>query len=385
MLGAALMLAAISCSDLSFSWPDGQPVLSDVTMSIGPGRTGLIGTNGSGKSTLLRLFAGELRPASGVLRVTGEVGYLPQAIALGTHQTVADLLGIGRVRAALHAIEGGDVSPEAFAEVGDDWDVEERALAWLDRLGIAGTAGLDSTVAQLSGGETVLVALAALFLRRPVVILLDEPTNNLDLDARQRLYDAVASWPGVLLVVSHDRDLLARMDRIADLSAGGIRVYGGSIAAYEQVVAAEQAAAEQAVSTAAADVRRQRRDVLEAQVKQARRDRQGRKLAASGSIPRIVAGAMKRHAEESAGRSGELHADRLQAARERLAEAEAAVRDDAVIRVSLPGTAVPPGRTVLTVTGLGGGAWHPARSVRPAGSPESVITSVTGDPDHPWT
>ena len=136
------MLAAISCSDLSFSWPDGQPVLSDVTMSIGPGRTGLIGTNGSGKSTLLRLFAGELRPASGVLRVTGEVGYLPQAITLGTHQTVADLLGIGRVRAALHAIEGGDVSPEAFAEVGDDWDVEERALAWLDRLGIAGTAGL---------------------------------------------------------------------------------------------------------------------------------------------------------------------------------------------------------------------------------------------------
>jgi ATPase subunit of ABC transporter with duplicated ATPase domains len=84
------MLAAISCSDLSFSWPDGQPVLSDVTMSIGPGRTGLIGTNGSGKSTLLRLFAGELRPASGVLRVTGEVGYLPQAITLGTHQTVAD-------------------------------------------------------------------------------------------------------------------------------------------------------------------------------------------------------------------------------------------------------------------------------------------------------
>jgi ATPase subunit of ABC transporter with duplicated ATPase domains len=126
-------------------------------------------------------------------------------------------------------------------------------------------------VAQLSGGETVLVALAALFLRRPAVILLDEPTNNLDVDARQRLYDAVASWPGVLLIVSHDRDLLARMDRIVDLSAGGIRVYGGNLAAYEQVVAAEQAAAEQAVSTAAAAVRRQRRDVLEAQLKRARR------------------------------------------------------------------------------------------------------------------
>jgi ATPase subunit of ABC transporter with duplicated ATPase domains len=220
------MLAAISCSELSFSWPDGQPVLSGVTVSIGPGRTGLIGANGSGKSTLLRLIAGELRPASGVLRITGEVGYLPQAITLATGQTVADLLGISRVRAALHAIEGGDVSSEAFAEVGDDWDVEERALAWLDRLGIAGTTGLDSTVAQLSGGETVLVALAALFLRRPAIILLDEPTNSLDMASVRQLTQALDSYQGALLIASHDVHFLRsagitrwlRLDRAGDLT-----------------------------------------------------------------------------------------------------------------------------------------------------------------------
>jgi len=220
------MLAAISCSELSFSWPDGQPVLSGVTVSIGPGRTGLIGANGSGKSTLLRLIAGELRPASGVLRITGEVGYLPQAITLATGQTVADLLGISRVRAALHAIEGGDVSPEAFAEVGDDWDVEERALARLDRLGIAGTTGLDSTVAQLSGGETVLAALAALFLRRPAVILLDEPTNSLDLASVRQLTEALENYQGALLIASHDVHFLRsvgitrwlRLDRDGDLT-----------------------------------------------------------------------------------------------------------------------------------------------------------------------
>jgi ATPase subunit of ABC transporter with duplicated ATPase domains len=348
------MLTAITCSDLSFCWPDGQPVVSDIALSIGPGRTGLIGTNGSGKSTLLRLIAGELRPSSGSLRVTGEVGYLPQTIALGTRRSVADLLGISAARAALHAIEAGDASPEAFAAVGDDWDVEARALAWLERLGVTGSVGLDSTVAQLSGGETVLVALAALFLRRPAVILLDEPTNNLDLDARQRLYEAVSSWPGVLVVVSHDRDLLDRVDRIVDLSAGGVRVYGGNFGAYEDMREAEQAAAERDVTAAAADVRRQQRDVLEAQVKQARSDRQGRRLAASGSIPRIVAGGLKRHAQETAGRSGEMHAARLRAARDRLTHAQAAVRDDAEIRVSLPDTTVPSGRTVLTVTGLAG-------------------------------
>ena len=213
---------------------------------------------------------------------------------------------------------------------------------------------------RLSGGETILVALAALFLRRPDILLLDEPTNNLDLDARKRLYDAVASWTGVMVIVSHDRELLGLVDQIADLSGGQIRMYGGNLDAYEELLAAEQAAAERAVTAAAAEVRREQRDLVEAQVKQARRDRMGRQVAASGSLPRIVAYARKRAAQETAGRSRELHSERLQAARDRLEEAEQAVRDDAEIRVDLPGTAVPAGRTVLTVTGLDGAHWHPA-------------------------
>jgi ATPase subunit of ABC transporter with duplicated ATPase domains len=367
------MTAAIVCSDLSFSWPDGAPALSGLTVSFGPGRTGLIGVNGSGKSTLLRLIAGELRPGSGTVRAAGDVGYLPQAITLGTHRSVCDLLGITAARTALHAIEAGETAEAAFAAVGDDWDVEERARAWLDRLGLA-SLGLDDRVERLSGGETILAALAALFLRRPDILLLDEPTNNLDLDARRRLYDAVASWTGVMVIVSHDRELLGLVDQIADLSAGTVRMYGGNLAAYEELLAAEQAAAERAVTAAAADVRREHRDLVDAQVKQARRDRQGRRLAASGSIPKIVASARKRSAQETAGRSRELHAERLQAARDRLSDAEQAVRDDAEIRVELPGTAVPAGRTVLTLTGLATPHWHPAAqaSVSPAPAPASV-------------
>ena len=204
-------MTAIVCSDLSFSWPDGTCVLSGLTLSIGAGRTGLIGVNGSGKSTLLKLIAGELRPASGVVRTSADVGYLPQAINLGTRRTVSDLLGITAARNALHVIEAGQAVVDetvvdafagesvvdAFAAIGDDWDVEERARAWLDRLGLAGL-GLDDRVGRLSGGETIGVALAALFLRRPGILLLDEPTNNLDLDVRRRLYDAVAAWSGVM-------------------------------------------------------------------------------------------------------------------------------------------------------------------------------------------
>jgi ATPase subunit of ABC transporter with duplicated ATPase domains len=231
------MTAAISCSDLSFAWPDGVPVLSGLTVSFGPGRTGLIGVNGSGKSTLLRLIAGDLRPGSGTVRTQGEVGYLPQAITLGTRRTVSDLLGITAARAALHAIEAGETGetgePEisrAFAAVGDDWDVEERARAWLDRLGLARPAGpglgLDDRVERLSGGETILVALAALFLRRPDILLLDEPTNNLDMASVRQLSQALEGYRGALVVASHDLPFLRsagitrwlRLDRAAGLT-----------------------------------------------------------------------------------------------------------------------------------------------------------------------
>ena len=309
-------MTAILCSDLSFSWPDGARVLSGLTLSIGAGRTGLIGVNGSGKSTLLKLIAGELRPDSGTVRVAGDVGYLPQAITLGTSRTVEDLLGITAARDALHAIEAGQASEDAFAAIGDDWNVEERARAWLDRLGLTGL-GPDDRVERLSGGETAGVALAALFLRRPDVLLLDEPTNNLDLDARRRLYDAVTAWAGVMVIVGHDRELLGLVNHVADLSGGDVRMSAGNLAAYEQRLVAEQEAAQRAVTTASAEVRRERREVIDAQVKQATRDRQGRKVAASGSLPRAVVDARKKHAQESAGRSRELHADRLEAARDR--------------------------------------------------------------------
>jgi len=356
-------------NDLSFSFPNGRVVLSGLSTSFGPGRTGLIGANGSGKSTLLGLIAGSLRPTSGWVTVIGDVGYLPQDLTLDVDASVASLLGIAAARDAIAAIEAGDVSQEAFDAVGDDWDVSERALSWLARLGL-GHVGLDDRVGRLSGGETIMTALAALFLRRPAVILLDEPTNNLDLDARRRLYATVESWPGVMLIVSHDRELLSRMDQIAELYDNSLRMYGGNLDAYEAVVETEQAAALRAVTSAEADVRREKRDLVGNQTKQARRDRMGRQLQLSGSIPRIVAHARKLTAQETAGRTREIGLARIAAARTRLAEAEEAVRDDDTIRVSLPGTAVPAGRTVLTVRGLDPG-WLPWRPELPVSPPDS--------------
>ncbi|MFJ8028956.1 ABC-F family ATP-binding cassette domain-containing protein [Streptomyces sp. NPDC096032] len=345
------MSASLTCTSLSFAWPDGTAVFDGLDVAFGPGRTGLVGVNGSGKSTLLKLLAGELAPADGTVKVTGEVGYLPQNVTLDTALRVDQALGIAERRAALHAIEAGDTAEEHFETLGDDWDVEERALVTLGELGL-GDIGLDRTVGEVSGGESVLLRLAALLLRRPDVLLLDEPTNNLDLYARRRLYQAVTAWPGVLVVVSHDRELLDLVDQIADLRAGAVTWYGGNFSDYEEALAVEQEAAERMLRVAEADVRRQKRELSDAQVKLARRKRYGQKMFESKREPKIVMGARKRAAQESAGKHRIMHEERLAEARERLDEAVDAVRDDDEIRVELPYTAVPPGRQVLTLEKL---------------------------------
>ncbi|MFD5426030.1 ABC-F family ATP-binding cassette domain-containing protein [Streptomyces sp. NPDC127084] len=340
---------SVTCTALSFSWPDGTPVFEDFHLTAGPGRSGLIGLNGSGKSTLLRLLAGELVPAEGSVRVTGKVGYLPQNLVLDTALPVDEALGISATRFALRSIESGDVREEHFTTVGDDWDVEERAHATLGRLGL-GHVGLDRTVGELSGGESVMLRLAALLLARPDVLLLDEPTNNLDLYARARLYEAVESWSGVMVVVSHDRDLLERVDQIGDLREGEVAWYGGGYSDYEQALAVEQQAAERMVRVAEADVQRQKRELSDARVKLARRKRYGQKMYDSKREPKVVMGERKRQAQVSAGKHRIMHTEKLDEAKARLAEAVDAVRDDDEIRIELPYTKVHQGREVLRLS-----------------------------------
>ncbi|MGW6532507.1 ABC-F family ATP-binding cassette domain-containing protein [Streptomyces venezuelae] len=342
---------SISCTSLSFGWPDGTGVFDGLQVSFGPGRTGLIGVNGSGKSTLLKLVAGELTPTDGVVRVAGDVGYLPQNVTLDTGLRVDEVLGIAATRAALHAIEAGDVREEHFTAVGDDWDVEERAVATLDQLGL-GHIGLDRTTGEVSGGESVLLRLAALLLRRPDVLLLDEPTNNLDLYARRRLYAAVDAWSGVLVVVSHDRELLDLVDQIADLRDGEVSWYGGNFQAYEEALAVEQEAAERMVRVAETDLRKQKRELVDAHVKLARRKRYGQKMWDQKREPKVVMGNRKRAAQESAGKHRIMHEEKLAEAKERLDDAVEAVREDDEIRVDLPHTLVHPERTVLTLSNL---------------------------------
>ncbi|MEV4799655.1 ABC-F family ATP-binding cassette domain-containing protein [Nonomuraea sp. NPDC049421] len=343
--------AFIVCSHLSFSWPDDTPVFTDLSFSVGGGRTGLVAPNGAGKSTLLKLIAGEHRPRGGGVTVEGVLGYLPQTLPLVGDLTVAEVLGIAPVIAAIDAIEAGDTAEEHFTTIGNDWDIEERTRAQLERLGLGGLA-FDRRLGTLSGGQVVSLGLAAQLLKRPDVLLLDEPTNNLDRAARRRLYDVLGDWSGCLLLVSHDRALLDRMDRIAELERGEVRFYGGGFTAYEEAVRTEQEAAERNVRNAEQELKREKREMQQARERAERRAGNAARNLKSAGLARIVAGGLKRSAQESAGRAGQMHAGRVGDAKARLDEAERALRDDQKIVLELPDTRVPAGRTVFEGAGL---------------------------------
>jgi ATPase subunit of ABC transporter with duplicated ATPase domains len=342
---------SVVLTGVGFTWPDGSVALSGITAAFGPGRTGLVGSNGSGKSTLLRLIAGELRPTAGSIVTSGEVSYLPQTLTLAGGTSVAELLGIADRVAALHAIEAGDAREEHFEIVGDDWDIETRARAALDEIGLTAIT-LDRQVGTVSGGEAMLIAVTGLRLGRAPVTLLDEPTNNLDRLARAALYRSLEDWPGALVIVSHDVTLLEQMNNTAELHRNELTVFGGPYSSWREHLDIEQAAAMQAARTAEQAAKVEQRQRVEAETKLARRNRTAKKAYAEKRVPKIVANGLAMAAQVSAGKLRANHDDRTQAAQKAAADAAARVRADEHIRVKLPDPGVPTSKAIAELPGV---------------------------------
>ncbi|MRH92133.1 ATP-binding cassette domain-containing protein [Nocardia sp. SYP-A9097] len=337
--------SAITLRNLTFEWPDGVLALHGVNGAFTSGHTGLVGRNGAGKSTLLRLIAGVLTPTSGRVETTGEVGYLPQTLTLDRDTTIAQLLGIASTLAALRAVEAGEVDEVLFETIGDDWDIESRADEALHEIGFS-AADLDRKVGEISGGQAVLIAITGLRIQRKPITLLDEPTNNLDRETRAALAGFVDSWPGTLVVVSHDLELLEHMDATAELHGATLETFGGPYSAWRQYIEQEQAAAQQAARTAEQALKVEKRQRIEAEIKLARRERTGKATQQNGGIPRILAGNRASKAQGSAGTMRTTLDAKVRAAQDVLDTAATRVRREEHIHLNLPDPDVPRSRRI---------------------------------------
>ena len=209
--------------DVSVTFPDGEggerTVLRDIEWRIAPGeRTGILGVNGAGKSTLLGLVAGTVAPSSGRVKQgkTVKIAVLDQRLAELddiANDRVSDV--VGRQKAS-YVVGGAELTPGQL----------------LERLGFR-SAQLSTPVKDLSGGQKRRLQLLLILLEGPNVLILDEPTNDLDTDMLAAMEDLLDSWPGTLLVVSHDRYLLERVtDQQYAVLGGHLRHLPGGVDEY---------------------------------------------------------------------------------------------------------------------------------------------------------
>ena len=254
----------IDVNGVSFSLPDGRPLLADLAFRVTEGRTtALIGANGAGKSTLLRIIRGDLRPEEGSVQVDGGLGVMDQFVGTGrtvpgAAPTVAGLLvsvAPKRVRDAALELEASEDAlierddtetqmryASALAEYAEAGGYEQEVV-WdhctMAALGIPFERAKWRELATLSGGEQKRLALEALLRGPEQVLLLDEPDNSLDVPGKRWLEAQLRATPKTVLLVSHDRELLARAaDRIVTLELGAAGntawVHGGSFEGYHE-------------------------------------------------------------------------------------------------------------------------------------------------------
>ena len=261
----------VEVAHLDQTLPDGRTLLADASFRVGDGTiAALVGPNGAGKTTLLRLIAGDLVPESGTVTVSGGLGVMRQFVGgirgsasqyagsfggiPGDEVTVRDLLvsvaaprvreSAARLHAAEQAMAGRDDErtqlryATALADWGDAGGYDAEVL-WdaccVAALGISYERGRERHVGTLSGGEQKRVVLEALLRGPAEVLLLDEPDNYLDVPGKQWLEEQLVQTRKTVLLVSHDRELLANTaQRIVTVEDGNVWVHGGGFASYAQ-------------------------------------------------------------------------------------------------------------------------------------------------------
>lgn len=195
----------------------GDTLFGPLNLTLDASPCALVGRNGSGKTRLLRLLAGIDEPENGHIERFVTHAYVAQQHDISSQTTLAELLGYDAIFAARKRIDSGDYQPEDLEKLDGNWDLAERLSEAFIHAQLP-AFDPDKPAGELSGGERIRALLCGAFTADADYLLLDEPTNHLDRQGREWFYDQLFHHQGGVLVASHDRELLAQVPRILELS-----------------------------------------------------------------------------------------------------------------------------------------------------------------------
>ncbi|WNI64434.1 ABC-F family ATP-binding cassette domain-containing protein [Enterobacter asburiae] len=332
-------------------FPTGDTLFGPLNLTLEPSLCALVGRNGSGKTRLLRLLAGLDEPATGHIERFGSHVYVAQQHVISPQTTLAELLGYDAIFTARKRIDSGDYQPDDLELLDGHWDVAERLSEAFSNAQLP-LFDPDKPAGELSGGERIRALLCGGFTAEADFMLLDEPTNHLDRQGRAWFYDQLSRFQGGVLVASHDRELLEQVPRILELSASGLRSYGGNYADYQTQRDAEQQAARAALEHAATERKRTRARMQKEHDDSQRRSAKTLRTVDILNIASFERVKYKGAAKERIGSWKKQHSEQNDALNAAVNKARERVEEVSPVMFTLPGSQIPEGKQVLVLEDL---------------------------------
>ncbi|MGC4104696.1 ribosomal protection-like ABC-F family protein [Ferruginibacter sp.] len=338
--------------NISYTHPDRELLFSDIHLTINNlDKTALVGNNGAGKSTLLKIIAGELPVSGGQRIVDTPPYYIPQIFGQYNHLSIAQALKIEHQLNALQEILNGNVTEKNYALLNDDWTIEDRCNAALQHWQLDGL-NLSQKMGTLSGGQKTKVFLAGITVHQPALILMDEPSNHLDIPGRQQLYDLIQNSRSTLIVVSHDRQLLNLLDTTCELSRNGIKMYGGNYDFYREQKQLESDALNQDIQSKEKALRKAREKERETAERQQKLDSRGKGKQEKAGVAKIMMNTLRNNAENSTAKLKAVHTEKIGGISQELHDLRNTLPGIEKMRFGFDDTALHKGKILFTASDI---------------------------------
>jgi ATPase subunit of ABC transporter with duplicated ATPase domains len=338
--------------NISYIHPNKDLLFDNINLAVNNhDKIALIGNNGSGKSTLLKIIASELQLSGGQLSVDTKPYYVPQIFGQYNHLTVAQALRIENKVNALKEILNGNVTEENYTFLDDDWTIEDRCNNALDYWQLK-DLDLSKKMETLSGGQKTKVFLAGISIHEPELVLLDEPSNHLDISGRQLLYDFIQSTQSTLIAVSHDRKLLNLLNTVCELSKRGITVYGGNYDFYTEQKQIESNALNQELQSKEKALRKAKEKERETLERQQKLDSRGKKKQEKAGVARIMMNTLRNNAENSTSKMKSVHTEKIGSVSQELQELRSSLPDIDKMKFGFDNSALHKGKILFTANDL---------------------------------